>query len=161
MNDSDVEVEVDLDAIYAKRKRDLIDYEDIPLPREDTINQTMENEEVTPAIKIQAYDPIQDIINKMSKNYNGGIMTSYRLHHFWKGNNAFCLEGRFLNGLKKRSFKNKLTLFLINISFCLYLIFPAFYLYDKISPFITLLTIYTFILTVFFFFMTSRYFSFP
>ncbi len=79
----------------------------------------------------------------------------YRLFHFWPGNNLFCLEGRMLNGLNRQSLQKRAAILVVLAIFTIYMLFPAIHLYEKISPYLTLITIYMFILTVFFYVMTS------
>lgn len=160
MNDEEIEVEVDLEAIHSKRRRALFDLDDTQ-DFKDTdcdihFNNILKESELHRSVSV---NPIKQLLRRPANQPSGDNTTNYRLYHFWRGNNDFCLEGKFLNGLKKRSFKSRLTFMLILVSFMIYLIFPAFYLYDKISPFITLLTVYTFLLTTFFYFMTFRYAS--
>lgn len=85
------------------------------------------------------------------------LPVTYKLYQFWTGNNSFCCEGRLLNGLNRRSNHRTGTILLVLLSFLVYTLFPAFYLYERISPYLTLITIYMFILTVFFYVMTTTY----
>lgn len=160
MNDDEIDVEVDLEAIHSKRRRDLFENDEF-LQTDRNIPKSEDDEEAdqTRFDSDKIRNPIEELLKHSNTRTDSGSLSNYRLYHYWKGNNNFCLDGKFLNGLKQRSLKSRVTLLLIVLSFCIYLIFPAFYLYDKISPFITLLTIYTFILTIFFYFMTFRYFS--
>ena len=80
---------------------------------------------------------------------------AYRLFNFWPGNNIFCLDGRLLNGLNRQSIQKRIAILLVLAIFTIYMLFPAVHLYENISPYLTLITIYMFILTVFFYVMTS------
>ena len=158
MNDSELDVEVDLEAIHSKRRKAFFDNEEEIDPKNNLFDSTGIFASHGPIVTEDGTrNPIEDLLNNPIHRPNGYSTTGYKLYHFWKGNNNFWLDGKFLNGLKKKSLKSRMALVLILASFCIYLIFPAFYLYDKISPFITLLTIYTFMLTMYFYFMTFRY----
>ena len=86
--------------------------------------------------------------------HSRSLKTVYKLYQFWTGNNKFCLDGKCLNGLKNSSSRKYICLLVCLGSFVLYMTFPAFHIYRKISPYLTLLTVYTFLITVFFYFLT-------
>ena len=160
MNEKEIEVEVDLEEIHSKRRRAFFDNEVSLHTRGSIVDSLGEDGPHDCSLTQENHmNPIDELMKHSNIRVSNGTITNYKLYHFWKGNNNFCMEGKFLNGLKKRSLKSRMTLTLILISFGMYLVFPAFYLYDNISPFITLITIYTFILTIFFYFMTLRYVS--
>lgn len=99
--------------------------------------------------------PINDKQDSVLESGKESSQDAYRVFHFWPGNNIFCLDGRMLNGLNRRSFQKRAAILVVIAIFTIYMLFPAAHLYEKISPYLTLITIYTFILTVFFYVMTS------
>lgn len=86
-----------------------------------------------------------------------GLKSAYRMYQFWTGRNTFCFEGRFFNGLKRSSAYRKTSICIVLLSFAIYMTFPAFHLYQKISPYLTLLTVYMFVVTLFFYILTYTY----
>ena len=119
------------------------DFEFSPNSREDTIAI---NEDIS-------LSPINEEKNSMFEKRIEEIL-EFRLFQFWPGNNSFCLEGKMLNGQQKPSNQKRISVILVMLIFLVYLLFPASHLYEKISPYLTLVTIYMFILTVFFYFLT-------
>jgi len=79
---------------------------------------------------------------------------NYRLHEFWGGNNEFCLNGRYLSGLRRTSTKKTLSLGLVLLLLAFYMILPLPFLYARISKILALMPIYILLITVFFYVLT-------
>jgi hypothetical protein len=102
-----------------------------------------------------SFSPINQKHEAVLESGTEASQGDYRLFQFWPGNNIFCLDGRMLNGLNRQSLQKKFAILVVLAIFTIYMLFPALHLYEKISPYLTLITIYMFILTVFFYVMTS------
>ena len=79
---------------------------------------------------------------------------NYRLHEFWRGNNEFCWDGRFLSGLRRTSAKKTLTLAFVLLLLACYLALPLPYLFTKVSRILALMPVYMLLITVFFYVLT-------
>jgi hypothetical protein len=79
---------------------------------------------------------------------------SYRLHEFWRGNNEFCLNGRYLSGLRRTSAKKILSLGLVLLLLACYMLLPLPLLYSRVSKILALMPIYMLLITVFFYVLT-------
>ena len=147
-------MEIDFEAVFSKRKHGMFD-----CSQECTEGQTASQTGTSLNLSLDQVKASQDELSKgiselMDTKSSKMRPSNYRLYQLWNGNNVFCLNGKLLNGLKQKSLQSRTTLLLIVSSFLIYMMFPAFYLYDKISPYLALITIYMFILTMFFYCMT-------
>lgn len=154
LNTTDQDMEINFEAVFSKRRHAMFDciddYNDSQTASQTgrSLNLSLDQVKIGQDELSRGISELSD--NKCMKNK----VSSYRLYQMWNGNNVFCLNGKMLNGLKQKSLQSRTTLLLIVGSFLIYMVFPAFYLYDKISPYLALLTIYMFILTMFFYCMT-------
>lgn len=155
LEDDEQDLDIHIEAVFSKRRKAFCGSEEEAGEEEITASQTGTSlNMVLSQLEASQRELQKGISDLLESKESRSKFSKYKLYELWTGNNVFCLEGKLLNGLKQKSFQSRITLFLIISSFLIFMIFPAYYLYDKISPFMVMITIYMFLMTMFFYCMT-------
>lgn len=157
MNGTD---EIDIEMIFnrvAEKRKSTFTFDNTPLGSPDApFASYFKDDNTLPHLSSNKSSKTSECRFEEEEQTNHRVeITNYKLHDFWLGNNKFCFDGRCIFGIKNTSNQKKGCLFGVLIIFTIYVTIPAFHIYERISPVLTLVTIYMFVLTVFFYAMTT------
>jgi hypothetical protein len=93
-----------------------------------------------------------EIMNKKLECFHPEINSKKCLSSVINTKNSFSQDGRYLNGMKKsqRMIKHENMTKITMLSIIFYLVLPATFLYQRISPFLVILTVYLWFMTLWF-----------
>jgi len=153
--------QIDVDDLFAaaKKNRDLEDTvgAETPIPKPATGQEDIFSSKQTRLFRTSPRDlmsPPRDPWNLESPVSAEKPSLTYRLHEFWRGNNEFCLNGRFLSGLRRTSGKKTLSLGLVLLLLGCYLTLPLPFLFTRVSKILALMPVYMLLITIFFYVLT-------
>lgn len=91
-------------------------------------------------------------MNKKLECFHPEINSKKCLSSVINTKNSFSQDGRYLNGMKKsqRMIKHENMTKITMLSIIFYLVLPATFLYQRISPFLVILTVYLWFMTLWF-----------